>query len=51
MRPDSRRPRRFTTEIRPTAPTHSHTRYGNSPGSAEVTAAMPAAELTATVRT
>ena len=51
MRPDSRMPRRFATAIPTTATTQSHGRYGNSPGTADVSAAIPAATLTATVST
>ena len=49
--PDSRMPRRFAMATMATAATHRMTRYRNSHGTAEVTAAIPAATLTATVRT
>jgi hypothetical protein len=49
--PDSRMPRRFATAMPTTAATQSAGRYGKSSGTADVSAATPAATLTATVRT
>ena len=51
IRPDSRVPRRLMIMIRRIAKSPSATRYGNRAGKAEVSAAIPAAALTATVST
>lgn len=44
-------PRRLTAVIRASTPRHSQTVYGSRPGTAEVSAATPAAIDTATLST
>ena len=50
IRADSRTPRRLPMATSVIVPTQSKVRYGTSHGSADVTAAIPAATDTATVR-